>query len=65
MTFAAEAKRQLGIKRFVVTIHDTSFPARPDEDTGRGSPYSQGAADFLRFIQKLGFDGIQTSVQRM
>jgi 4-alpha-glucanotransferase len=63
MTFAAEAKRKLGIKRLVLTIHDTSFPARPDEDTGRGSPYSQGAADFLGFIQQLGFDGIQFGPQ--
>ncbi|MHC4875463.1 MAG: 4-alpha-glucanotransferase [Planctomycetota bacterium] len=63
MTFAAEAKRKLGIKRLVLQIHDTSFPARADEDTGRGSPYSWGASDFLKFIQSLGFDGIQFGPQ--
>lgn len=63
MSFATEAKRKLGISRLVLQIHDTSFPARADEDTGRGSPYSEGAADFLRFVQKLGFDGIQFGPQ--
>lgn len=56
-------KKQLGIRRLVLQIHDLSFPARPDEDTGRGSPYSQGARDFLEFTQKLGFDGIQLGPQ--
>jgi len=63
MSFAAEAKQKLGIKRLVLQIHDTSFPARPDEDIGRGSPYSSGAADFLTFVQRLGFDGIQFGPQ--
>lgn len=63
MSFAAEAKQKLGIRRLVLQIHDTSFPARADEDTGRGSPYSDGAADLLKFVQQLGFDGIQFGPQ--
>lgn len=59
----ARLKQQLGIRRLVLQIHDASFPSRPDEDTGRGSPYSQGARDFLRFAQQLGFDGIQLGPQ--
>ena len=55
----ARLKQQLGIRRLVLQIHGASFPSRPDEDTGRGSPYSHGARDFLQFVRKLGFDGIQ------
>lgn len=59
----ARLKQQLGIRRLVLQIHDASFPSRPDEDTGRGSPYSHGARDFLQFVRKLGFDGIQLGPQ--
>ena len=63
MESLANLKKQLGIKRLVLQIHDLSFPSRPDEDTGRGSPYSQGARAFLQFAQKLGFDGLQLGPQ--
>jgi len=53
----------LGITRFVLAIHDVSFPSHADEDTGRGSPYSRGAADFLGFVGELGFDGVQLGPQ--
>jgi len=56
-------KKQLGIRRLVLQIHDLSFPSRPDEDTGRGSPYTRGARDFLEFAQQLGFDGVQLGPQ--
>lgn len=56
-------KDGLGIRRLVLQIHDASFPSRPDEEVGRGSPYSAGARDFLSFAQELGFDGVQLGPQ--
>ena len=56
-------KDELGIRRLVLQIHDASFPSRPDEEVGRGSPYSAGARDFLEFAQSLGFDGVQLGPQ--
>lgn len=56
-------KEQLGIRRLVLQIHDPSFPSRADEDVGRGSPYSDGARDFLTFARELGFDGVQLGPQ--
>lgn len=55
--------RALGIRRFVLAIHDVSFPSAPNEDTGRGSPYSRGADAFLDFVRELGFDGVQLGPQ--
>lgn len=63
MVHVRDAKRKLGLRRLILQIHDLSFPARADEDTGRGSPYSYGAQDFLKFAQRLGFDGIQFGPQ--
>jgi 4-alpha-glucanotransferase len=60
---ARDALRVLGIERLVVSIHDASFPSRGDEDTGRGSPYSRGARDFVAFVRDLGFDGVQIGPQ--
>lgn len=53
----------LGVDRFVLAIHDVSFPSRPDEDVGRGSPYGAGADDFFHFVHELGFDGVQFGPQ--
>src|SRR5690348_1674812 len=61
----AIAKRQLGIDRFALQIHDASFPSDPDEDWGRGSPYSRGAERFFQFAANLGFDTIQLGPQGM
>ncbi len=47
----------------MLAIHDVSFPGRPDEDVGRGSPYTQGGRDFLAFVRELGFDGVQLGPQ--
>ncbi|MRG97587.1 4-alpha-glucanotransferase [Polyangium spumosum] len=55
---AGEALRLLGVDRLALAIHDASFPADPDEDIGRGSPYSRGAARFFRFARDLGFRAI-------
>jgi len=58
-----DALRALGVERFVLAIHDVSFPSMPDEETGRGSPYTRGARAFLELACELGFDGVQLGPQ--
>jgi 4-alpha-glucanotransferase len=53
----------LGIQRLLLTVHDASFPGQPDEDIGRGSPYSRGAAELIGFAHGLGFNGLQLGPQ--
>ena len=53
----------LGIDNLLLGIHDAALPSRAEEDIGRGSPYSHGAAEFFRFVRGLGFDGIQFGPQ--
>jgi len=53
----------LGIRNFLFGIHDAAFPSLPEEELGRGSPYSEGAAGFFRFIRSLGFNGVQLGPQ--
>ncbi|UQA60962.1 4-alpha-glucanotransferase [Polyangium aurulentum] len=53
-----EALRLLEVDRLVLAIHDASFPSEPDEDTGRGSPYTAGAGRFYRFLKDLGFGAV-------
>ena len=60
-----EALRVLGIRRLLLGIHDPAFPCRPEEDIGRGSPYSMGSREFLAFIRALGFNGVQMGPQGM
>ncbi|MCA1764998.1 MAG: hypothetical protein LC633_01900 [Desulfobulbaceae bacterium] len=57
------ALKALGIDNFLLGIQDAAFPALPEEDIGRGSPYSDGAAAFLEFVRSLGFNGIQLGPQ--
>ncbi|WP_437814277.1 4-alpha-glucanotransferase [Sorangium sp. So ce1078] len=57
------ALKLLGIRNLVLAIHDPSFPSDDAEDTGRGSPYSEGGRRFLRFARDLGFNGIQLGPQ--
>tara|TARA_R110002072_G_scaffold13481_1_gene56764 strand:+ start:236661 stop:238385 length:1725 start_codon:yes stop_codon:yes gene_type:complete len=59
----SQALKRLNIKRLVLQIHDPAFPSAADEDVGRGSPNSSGAADFIRFLQQFGFNGIQFGPQ--
>ncbi len=59
------AKRALGVDRLVLQIHDPSFPSDPEEDIGRGSPYSYGAERLFRFAARLGFDAVQLGPQGM
>ena len=58
-----EALEALGIRNLLVGLHDAAFPGRPEEDVGRGTPYSRGAADFLEFVATLGFGGVQLGPQ--
>lgn len=57
------ALKILGIKNFLLGIHDAAFPGLSHEDLGRGTPYSKGAAEFLQFARSLGFTGIQLGPQ--
>ncbi|MDF1578744.1 MAG: 4-alpha-glucanotransferase [Desulfobulbales bacterium] len=59
----AAALKALGIDNFLLGIQDAAFPALPEEDTGCGSPYSDGAAGFLEFVRALGFNGLQLGPQ--
>ncbi len=63
MDDAATLLRALGIDRLVLEIHDASFPGDPEEDVGRGSPYSSGARRFIEWLRELGFDGLQLGPQ--
>ncbi|MGW8313571.1 MAG: 4-alpha-glucanotransferase [Desulfuromonadales bacterium] len=58
-----DALKILGISNFLLGIHDSAFPGRDDEDLGCGTPYSRGAAQFLRFIREIGFNGVQLGPQ--
>ncbi len=58
-----EARRALGIDHLVLVVHDASFPSDVDEDSGRGSPYSRGAARLYAWADALGFTGIQLGPQ--
>lgn len=59
----ADALRILEIDNLVLAVHDSCFPGLTGQDTGRGSPYSEGAGRFLRFVRNLGFTGIQFGPQ--
>ncbi len=59
----AEALRLLEVEDLVLAIHDPSFPADPDDDAGRGTPYSRGARGFFEFARALGFTGVQLGPQ--
>ncbi|MFZ5832482.1 MAG: 4-alpha-glucanotransferase, partial [Planctomycetota bacterium] len=59
----ADALAMLGVRRLAIGIHDQSFPSSPDEDFGRGSPYSRAGRRFLEFVRELGFNAIQFGPQ--
>jgi 4-alpha-glucanotransferase len=58
-----DALHALGVRRLTLAIHDGSFPCAPDDDTGRGTPYSSAGVRFLRFVHDLGFNGVQLGPQ--
>ena len=59
----AAALALLEKRHLVLAIHDPSFPSSAEEDFARGSPYTRGGRDFVRFAHLLGFDGIQLGPQ--
>src|SRR4051812_49376882 len=58
-----EALAALDVRRLVLAIHDVSFPAAPDEDVGRGTPYGAGAQGVFALAAGLGFNAIQLGPQ--
>lgn len=62
-TSISEAMKLLGKTDFLLAVHDASFPGADGEDTGRGSPYSQGGHDLALFARSLGFTGLQLGPQ--
>jgi 4-alpha-glucanotransferase len=54
----AEALVRLGVKRLVLGIHASSFPAGP-ADFGYGSPYGPEGKRLFEFARRLGFNGVQ------
>lgn len=59
----AEALDLVDTRRLTLAIHDPSFPARADEDTGLGTPYAAGAHDLCATIAELGFTALQLGPQ--
>jgi 4-alpha-glucanotransferase len=57
------ALAELGVKRFLLAIHDVSFPSDPDEDIGRGAPTTNAAARLFAYARALGFTGVQLGPQ--
>lgn len=55
----AAALGALEVRNLVLGLHAASFPSAPGEDTGRGSPYTEGGRRFLTFARALGFNGLQ------
>lgn len=53
-----EAMRLLGKTDFLLAVHDASFPGVEGEDTGRGTPYGEGAQALAAFARSLGFTGL-------
>lgn len=54
---AREALERLGVRRFVLSIHQASFPAGED-DVGAGTPYSARGLDLVEYAAGIGFDGV-------
>jgi 4-alpha-glucanotransferase len=59
----ADGLARLGVRRLLLAIHDASFPADPDEDTGRGAPTTRAAARLMAHARGLGFTGLQLGPQ--
>lgn len=57
------ALQALGIDNFLLGVHEAALPGLAEEDLGRGSPYSAGAAAFFEFARSLGFTGSQLGPQ--
>ncbi len=49
----------LNKKNFAMIIHGASFPSKEGQDIGFGTYNSEGAVEFIEFINDMGFNGIQ------
>ncbi len=58
-----EAMQRLGVRRLALAIHDASLPGDPEDDLGRGTPWSRATLRLLAFARELGFDSIQLGPQ--
>jgi 4-alpha-glucanotransferase len=56
--FVRDAVKRLGIRRFVLGIHASAFPASA-WDAGYGAPLSSAGRRLIRFAARLGFDALQ------
>lgn len=54
-----EALDQLGKNNIGIIAHAQSLPSKSSEDVGIGSPYSDGAKDFMNFMDEMGFNCLQ------
>ncbi len=54
-----EAVHKLGKEQVTFTLHGVSFPSAPGENTGIGSPFSNGAKQLVSFLRRNGFNRIQ------
>jgi 4-alpha-glucanotransferase len=45
--------RACGVDKLFLEIHDASFPAFYQVDSGRGTPYSEGAVKFLEQLAQF------------
>ncbi len=54
-----KALKVLKKKNLAMIIHGSSFPSAEGQNTGIGSPNSQGGQNFMEFISGLGFNGVQ------
>lgn len=56
--FVRDALRKLGVRRFVLGVHASAFPAG-EHDCGYGAPLSRAGERVLQFASQLGFDALQ------
>lgn len=56
--FVRDQLRRLGVRRFVLGVHASAFPAGA-WDAGYGAPSSSAGERLLAFAARLGFDAIQ------
>ena len=54
-----KALNALDKKNFSIIMHGPSFPQTLKLDTSMGSPYTEGAKDFMRFLKHNGFNSVQ------
>jgi 4-alpha-glucanotransferase len=59
----ADALALVGTRRLALAIHDPSFPAHADEDTGLGTPYAAASHQLCGTLAQLGFTALQLGPQ--